>query len=357
MKPVKLSKQQVMLEVRDYLFITLGLALYAVGLNCFHVPYQITSGGVAGAGAVLFYGFGIPISVTYFTVNILLLLLALKILGWRFMVKTIFAVAVLTLFIQVGHDLMVSFGKTHSQELLGEQGFKIVYNGMPQIVRDDAFMSTILGSSLEGIGLGIVFLSNGSTGGTDIIAAIINKYKDLSLGQVMMASDVLIVTSSILLPTTNISTLLYGYCTLIITNLLLDFVVDRGRQSVQFFIFSRKYGEIADAINSLHRGVTVLDGEGWYTHQPRKVLVVLAKKRESAQIFRFIQSIDPSAFVSQTNVVGVFGYGFDRIKVRAEKKAKPRPDAQVREGVEEYNVCPEWTQIPAGGDIETDKKD
>lgn len=356
MKSTTLSRQQVFLEVKDYVLITLGLALYSVGLNCFQVPYQITSGGVAGAGSVLLYGFGIPISVTYFTVNIFLLLLALKILGWRFMVKTIYAVVVLTAFIQFGHDIMVEFGKTHTRELLGEQGFDIVNQGMPQIVRNDAFMSAILGAALEGIGLGIIFLSNGSTGGTDIIAAIINKYKDLSLGQVMMASDILIVTSSILLPTTNVSTLLYGYCTLIVTNLLLDFVVDRGRQSVQFFIFSSKYGEIADAINSLGRGVTVLDGEGWYTHSARKVLVVLAKKRESAQIYRFIQTIDPNAFVSQTNVVGVFGYGFDRIKVKAQKKAKPRPEDAVRPEMEEYNVCPTWTGIHAGGAEENTKQ-
>ncbi len=348
MTPIKLSRHRLLLEAKDYVLITLGIALYTIGLNCFHVPYQITSGGVAGAGAVLFYGFGIPISVTYFTVNIFLLILALKILGWRFMVKTIYAVVVMTLFIQVGHDLMVSFGQSHTHALLGAQGFDIAYNGMPQIVRNDAFMSTILGASLEGIGLGIIFLSNGSTGGTDIIAAIINKYKDVTLGQVMMLSDVLIITSSILLPTVNISQLLYGYCTLIVTNLLLDFVVDRGRQSVQFFIFSKKYAEIADAINASGRGVTVLDGEGWYTHTPRKVLVVLAKKRESSQIFRFIQSIDPAAFVSQSNVVGVFGYGFDRIKVKKQKKAQPRPEETVRDAAAEYHIYPKWTHLGAG---------
>ncbi len=124
-------------------------------------------------------------------------------------------------------------------------------------------MSCILGAALEEIGIGLVFLSNGSTGGTDIIAAIINKYRDVTLGQMMMVCDIIIVTSCILLPTGNIDRLLYGYCTLIITNLLLDYVVDRGRQSVQFLIFSMKYDEIAAAINALHRGVTVLTGQGW----------------------------------------------------------------------------------------------
>ena len=143
----------------------------------------------------------------------------------------------------------------------------------------------------------------------------------------MMLCDFIIITSCLLLPGSNISTLLYGYCTLIITNLLLDYVVDRGRQSVQFLIFSDRYDEIASAINLTSRGVTVLDGQGWYTKQERKVLVVLAKKRESTTIFRIIQSIDPGAFVSQSKVIGVFGYGFDKIKIKAEPNQKTTNNA------------------------------
>ena len=185
---------------------------------------------------------------------------------------------------------------------------------------DNITMSTIIGAAIEGLGIGMVFLSNGSTGGTDIIAAIINKYKDVTLGQMMMLCDLVIITSSLITPTGSLDKLLYGYTTLIITNLLLDYVVDRGRQSVQFLIFSRRYDEIASAISATHRGVTVLEGQGWYTKEERKVLVVLAKKRESTNIFRIIQGIDPAAFVSQSKVIGVFGEGFDRIKVKAEKK-------------------------------------
>ena len=332
------TKEQVLFELKDYLFITFGLALYAVGVNCFMLPYQITSGGVAGIGSILFYGFGLPISVTYFSVNVILLILSVKIMGWRFSIKTIYSVFVLTMFLQLGQQLMLNFGAAHPGE------FAIIYKGMPQIVKNDAFMSTILGASCEGIALGIVFLSNGSTGGTDIIAAIINKYKDVTLGQVIMFVDIFIISSSILLKSVNISQLLYGYCTLIVTNLLLDFVVDRGRQSVQFFIFSNKYSEIADAINTTGRGVTVLDGEGWYTHATRKVLVVLAKKRESGQIFRFIQSIDPDAFVSQSKVIGVFGYGFDRIKAKRRAVAAPKNENLPTPEEEQFPV-PDWTNL------------
>ena len=301
-------------EFRDYLLITFGLLCYAVGFTCFQLPYQITTGGVAGAGAVIFYATGFPVQWTFFLVNIFLLIAAVKVLGWRFCMKTIYAVFMLTFLLGFVKEVMLYYADIHPELYRLSEGYP------PQIVRDNAFMSCILGAAIEGIGLGVVFLSNGSTGGTDIIAAIINKYKDVTLGQMMMLCDFVIISSSILLPDSSIDNLLYGYCTLIITNLLLDYVVDRGRQSVQFFIFSDKYDEIASAINLTHRGVTVLDGKGWYTKQERKVLVVLAKKRESTIIFRIIQSIDPNAFVSQSKVIGVFGYGFDKIKVNAEKK-------------------------------------
>lgn len=307
-------KTNYMQEIRDYVFITFGLVLYSIGVNAFQLPYQITGGGVAGIGAILFYGFSLPQAYTFFIVNIFLLIAAVKVLGWRFCIKTIYAVVVLTILLEVVRQFLVYYGQAHYPE------FELSPNNMPQIVKGNAFMSAILGASIEGMGLGIVFLSNGSTGGTDIIAAIVNKYRDITLGQVIMFFDILIITSSGLLPSIGISEMLYGYCTLIVTSLLLDYVVDRGRQSVQFLIFSKKYAEIADAITSTGRGVTVLDGEGWYTHSSRKVLIVLAKKRESTNIFRFILSVDPNAFVSQSKVIGVFGEGFDKIK--AKKKTE-----------------------------------
>ncbi|MBR2863143.1 MAG: YitT family protein [Bacteroidaceae bacterium] len=307
-------KVNIYQEFRDYFFITLGLLCYAIGFNCFQLPYQITTGGVAGAGAVIFYATGFPVQYTFFLVNIILLIAAIKILGWRFCIKTIYAVFMLTFLLGMVKDFMIYYGEMHPELIRLDENYP------PQLVQNNIFMSCILGAAIEGIGLGIVFLNNGSTGGTDIIAAIINKYKDVTLGQMMTLCDFFIVTSIILLPGSSIDKLLYGYCTLLITNLLLDYVVDRGRQSVQFFIFSSKYDEIAAAIAQTRRGVTVLNGQGWYTKQERKVLVVLAKKRESTNIFRIIQSIDPNAFVSQSKVIGVFGEGFDKIKVKGEKK-------------------------------------
>ncbi len=312
----KMFKTSIGQDIRDYIVITLGLVMYAVGFTCFQLPYEITTGGLAGAGAVIFYATGFPVQYTFFAVNILLLIAAVKVLGWRFCLKTIYAVFMLSFLLGVVQEIMLHLGQTRP-DMFPDLNPN---SHLPQVVQGNAFMSCILGAALEGIGVGFVFLHNGSTGGTDIIASIINKYKDVTLGQMMMLCDVIIITTAFFLPDGDVDKLLYGYCTLIILNLMIDYVVDRGRQSVQFLIFSRQYDDIAAAISATHRGVTVLDGQGWYTKQERKVLVVLAKKRESTNIFRIIQSIDPNAFVSQSKVIGVFGEGFDRIKVKANKK-------------------------------------
>lgn len=300
-------------EFKDYLLISLGLVLYSVGLTFFILPYEVPTGGVAGAGAVIFYATGFPVEYTFFTINIVLLIVAVKVLGWKFCVKTIYAVFLLTFLLGAVKELALYYGSLHPE-------LKFSAQHLPQFVVDNAFMSCILGAAIEGVGLGIVFLSNGSTGGTDIIAAIINKYRDVTFGTTMALCDLLIITSSLFTATGKVQGILYGCCILIITNVLLDYVVDRGRQSVQFLIFSKHYDEIAAAINTTGRGVTVLDGQGWYTKHECKVLVVLAKKSESTNIFRFIQNIDPNAFVSQSKVIGVFGEGFDKIKVKADKK-------------------------------------
>ncbi len=314
MKPI-LIKSTWAQDFRDYAMITFGLICYAVGFTCFHLPYEITGGGAAGIGALLFYAFNIPAQYTFFVINFVLLSIAIKVLGWRFCLKTIFGVFGLTFFIGLGQEVIYWYGTMHPELQQSAQG-------LPQLLGDQAFMACVIGAVVEGMGLGFIFLSNGSTGGTDIVAAIVNKYKDMSFGQIMMLCDLTIITSSLFIPTGTIPKLLYGYCTLIIVNLLLDFVVDRGRQSVQFLIISKKYEDIATEINKAGRGVTVLNGTGWYTKEDSKVLMVLAKKRESNLIFRIIQSIDPQAFISQTKASGVFGEGFDRIKVKAKKEKK-----------------------------------
>lgn len=311
----KISPLQI---ASEYAWITIGLLLYAIGFNCFLLPYEIATGGLAGAGAIIFYATGFwKVQYTYFLSNIILLIIAVKVLGWKFCIKTIFAVITLTVLLG-GIEVFMQHMYVKDPAIFASFNEHV---NLPRLC-DNAFMSAIFGAGICGIGIGLVFSNGGSTGGTDIIASIINKYKNVSLGSVMMMCDVLIITTSMLLPGSNIVQLLYGYTTLLIMNLTLDYVNNSRRQSVQFLIISKKYEEIATAINVYHRGVTVLDGQGWFTKQPSKVLMVMAKKRESKNIFSIIQAIDPQAFVSQMLAAGVFGDGFDQMRKAKTKNEK-----------------------------------
>lgn len=292
-KSLSLSQAIWLRELKDYLMIAVGLIFYGVGWTVFLLPNDITSGGVPGISSIVYWAVGIPVQYTYFVINAFLLALSLRILGFKFSIKTIFAVFTLTFFLSVIQKL------TEGTHLLSDQ----------------PFMACVLGATLCGIGLGIAFTCNGSTGGTDIIAAIINKYRDITLGRVIMLCDLIIISSSYFV-LQDMEKVLYGFVTLFVCSFMLDQVVNGSRQSVQFFIISKKYEEIAKKINALHRGVTLIDAKGFYTGQEQPMMFVLAKRRQSTTIFRIINDIDPDAFVSQSAVIGVYGNGFDHIKVK-----------------------------------------
>ena len=291
-----LSRQVLLRETRDYLMIALGMILYGIGWTVFLLPNDITTGGVPGIASIVFWATGFPVQYTYFLINAVLLMLALKILGFKFSIKTIFAVFTLTFFLSLIQELTA---------------------GM-HLLQDQPFMACVLGASFCGSGIGIAFSSYGSTGGTDIIAAIINKYRDITLGRVMMICDMIIITSSYFV-LKDWDKVVYGFVTLYVCSFVLDQIVNSARQSVQFFIISKKYQEIGKEINALHRGVTVIDATGLYTGQEQKMMFVLAKKRQSTTIFRIINDIDPTAFVSQSAVIGVYGEGFDHFKLKKSK--------------------------------------
>ncbi len=297
-----ITKADVGKELRDYTMITIAMLSYAIGWGVFLLPNNITTGGVAGVSSILYWATGIPVQMSYFVINGLLLIAALKILGWRFCVKTVYAVAVLTVSIGVVAD--------H-------------YNA--HLLADQPFMAAIIGSVFCGCGVGLGLSNNGSTGGTDIIAAIINKYRDVSLGRVILMCDVIIISSSYLV-LHDWEKVIYGYVVLYVTAFCIDQVVESARRSVQFFIISDKYQEIGERINKEpHRGCTVVDAQGFYSGKDVKMLFVLAKRRQSNMIFRIINEVDPHAFVSQSAVIGVYGEGFDHFKVRM-KKAKTNND-------------------------------
>ena len=285
-----LSRQVLLRETRDYLMIALGMILYGIGWTVFLLPNDITTGGVPGIASIVFWATGFPVQYTYFLINAVLLMLALKILGFKFSIKTIFAVFTLTFFLSLIQELTA---------------------GM-HLLQDQPFMACVLGASFCGSGIGIAFSSNGSTGGTDIIAAIINKYRDITLGRVMMICDMIIITSSYFV-LKDWEKVVYGFVTLYVCSFVLDQIVNSARQSVQFFIISKKYQEIGKEINA------VIDATGLYTGQEQKMMFVLAKKRQSTTIFRIINDIDPTAFVSQSAVIGVYGEGFDHFKLKKSK--------------------------------------
>ena len=293
-----ITKADIGKELRDYTMITIAMVSYAIGWGIFLLPNNITTGGVAGVSSILFWATGIPVQASYFVINGALLAAALRILGWRFCVKTVFAVTVLTLSIGV----VSSHYHAH-------------------LLADQPFMAAIIGAVFCGCGVGLGLSSNGSTGGTDIIAAIVNKYRDVSLGRVILICDVVIISSSWLV-LHDWEKVIYGYVVLYVTAFCIDQVVESARRSVQFFIISDKYQEIGERINrEPHRGCTVVDAQGFYSGKDVKMLFVLAKRRQSDLIFRIINEVDPHAFVSQSAVIGVYGEGFDHFKVRT-KKAK-----------------------------------
>ena len=299
-------------EVKDYFFIFIGLVFYAIAFTVFLMPYQIVAGGVTGLSAIIYYATGFHLENTYIIINAVLLMVALKILGLKFLMKTI--IAILTLYF-----LMAFF-----QAILPTQE-----NGLPFKLMGEGqdFMSMIIGCVLTGIALATVFMHNGSTGGTDIIAASVNKFHpNVTLGNVLIAADFCIIGSCMFFPQfgtylERAHKVMFGFCVMTMENYVLDYVMNARRQSVQFFIFSHKWQEIANAIGTeMNHGVTILDGHGWYTGHDMKVLCILARKNESVNIFRLIKMIDPQAFVSQSAVIGVYGEGFDEMRVKIKQQ-------------------------------------
>ncbi len=297
----KLKKGPSFKVLMDYVYITIGLAMYAFAWAVFMLPYKLVTGGVTGIAALVYYATGLPVSYTYFAINIILLFVALKVLGFKFMAKTTYAIIMLTFLLDLAQKV-VTLPNGELYQLLGPH---------------EVFMSIIIGAICTGTALAIVFLHNGSTGGTDIVAAIVNKYRGISLGRVLLSADLIIISSSYLI-FQDWRTIVFGLVLMALENYVLDYIMDDRRESVQFLIFSRKYKDIAHEIGTkLGRGITILDGHGWYSGKEVMVLCILAKKRERVSMLRIIKKIDPNAFVSVGAVSGVYGEGFDAIKVKA----------------------------------------
>lgn len=306
----KYSYDALMTNVRDYVMILFGLFLYALAFTAFILPHEIVIGGVSGVGTLVYFGTRgtIPVAVTQYVLNLLLLGMAFRIVGKTFVIRTIFGATFASLFVGILENVFMSLGH-------------------PLIA--DISMSAVLGGVLCGLGVGTVFIHNGSSGGTDIIAAMVSKVSNVSIGRTMIITDMLIVSMSILLPydgdwyariEARVPLIVYGWIVTFVIAYVTDLIINSNRQASQFIIFSHKWKEIADRINTeAKRGVTVMDGTGWYTKSDVKILLVWCRKIESVTIQRIVKVIDPEAFITQANVNGVYGKGFDTMKVKIKK--------------------------------------
>jgi uncharacterized membrane-anchored protein YitT (DUF2179 family) len=311
-------------SAKDYVFIVIGIALYALGFCAFILPHHVVMGGLTGVGTLVFYASNeiIPVAVTGYACNLTLLAIAFKIVGKTFVKRTIFGATIVA--------IMIGW-------------MQPVFLNLSQPLMADTTMSIVLGGFLCGVGIGTIFIHNGSSGGTDIVAAMVSKLSNVSVGRTMIITDMLIVSSSIFLPfdgpftermQVRLPLIVYGLVVTYLTSFMTDMLINTNRQATQFIIFSQKWEKIADAINSeAHRGVTVMDGMGWYSKHDVKVLLVWCRKIESVTMYRIIKSIDADAFVAQSKANGVYGKGFDTVKVRLKKrKEKVLPEAQASKG-------------------------
>ena len=261
--------------------IALAMVIGSFGWCAFLLPHHITIGGIAGIASVIQWGFDIPVQYTYLIINGILLFVALKILGWKFCVRTIFAV------------LVFASSTSILREVFAEHA----------LFANEPFLACVVGGVLLGIGVSIALQYNASSGGSDVIAAMIHKYRDISLGRVILVCDLCIITSSYL----------------VLENW--EKVISGMRGSVQFFVISEHWGEIGTAINNdVDRGCTLIEARGFYTGKKVGMLFIIARRSEAHSIYQVIDEIDPNAFVSQGVVNGVYGMGFDRMKVPHKKR-------------------------------------
>ena len=301
---------------KEYLLLTLGILIYVAGWTIFMIPNNLIGGGLTGVSSIIQYAVGIKMGYTYFVLNAILLVTAFVVIGANFGGKTIYAIILASVGLNVLQDLIPAA----IIETLSVQNGKL--------------MSTIMGGILSGAGIGMSMSQGGSTGGTDIIALIVNKYRNISPGRIILWIDAVIILSSLAVPSytaegelvpfaEKITTVVYGLILITVNGYVIDLYLSGSKQSVQLFILSRKYEEIADAITKdIHRGVTVLPAVGWYTKKENHVLMVVTRKTDLNFLLKYIKTIDNDAFLSVSSVSGVYGNGFDAIK--SGRKMSPK---------------------------------
>ncbi|TLX75010.1 YitT family protein [Labilibacter sediminis] len=285
-----MNTNKILQEIKSYAILSIAVLIACVGWTGFLIPSDIIGGGVTGMSTSFYFLWGWDVGITSLIINIFLILLAIRVLGLSYGVKTIYCIVLFSTFLTL-------LTKHFTEPLVS-----------------DVFMATLIGASLAGAGIGILFTNGGSTGGTEIIAMLVNKYKNISLGRLLLMFDIVIISSSYMV-FQDIEKIMYGLISMAIMTYCVDMVITGNRQTVQLFIISEKYEELADKILTVgNKGVTIIDGIGGYTREHRKILMVISKKRTSSILFKIIKEIDPKAFITMGSVSGVYGQGFDKIK-------------------------------------------
>lgn len=304
-----MAKEKRLARVRELALITLASAAYAGAWLALVLPYGIISGGMTGLCNLLYYVTGVSVAVAYPVVNALLFLAAFKFLGWKFFARTLYSICAISAFAWLGEKLLTDPATGQLVKILG----------------DERFMAMLLGCSITGLSLATLFACSGSSGGSDIIAAVANKYFDVQIGTALATIDFLVIGSGLFFPQLGeplerVRFVAFGLCAMGVENMTIDYVLNRLQRSVQFLIFSKKHEELAKAIaEATQHSMTLLDGHGFYTGSDVKVICMLARMNESVEILRIIKRIDPTAFVSQSRAIGVWGEGFSRIKLKTGK--------------------------------------
>ena len=295
------NKIDIWYEIKSHIVITLAIILSAIGWCVFLIPNQMLGGGVTGLSTIIYWLTGIPTGVMIFVFNAILIAISFKSLGRRFAISTIYSVVVTSVVFYVMQEYLVDIIKNH-------------YGSIPLSGVEHRFLAALLGSALNGVACGIIFLEGSSTGGTDVIAVMINKYRNVTIGRLSLFINVAVITCSYFVYK-DLELLIYSYVGLMVTSYTVDLTMNGSKQSVQMFIFTSKPHEIADMVGEeIHRGVTMIKGTGWYSKKESEIVMVVVRKIESQRVIRIVKQIDPAAFVSVNTVMGVYGKGFEMMK-------------------------------------------
>ena len=293
-----MKSNKILNVIWDYFLMTVGSVIFCMAWTSFIIPNGLASGGLTGLCTIIQYGTGIPVGITYPILNILLLILGVLSLGRAFGVKTIYVIALTSLLF----DLLPQFPQL-------------------EVLLNEKLLVALVGAGMESVGIGLVLLRGGSTGGTDILAMMINKYWPVSPGKVYLYSDIFIITMLMFVPDKGLVDMIYAFVLMLGFSFGVDYVLLGNKSSVQILVFSSRYQEIADhMINEVHRGVTALQSVGWYSQQESKVLLIVARKHQMNEVVNEVKKIDKKAFISISTAMSVFGEGFEEVKTGLKVK-------------------------------------